>query len=70
MSRCLACNKVMSNRDLLYVEATLEDKTKVYADICKTCRHESMMEHSVLMKDYHCDQPSLESPSTAFLYSE
>ncbi len=70
MSRCRACDNKMSEKDCTFVEYVFEDGTKVFTDYCMDCRFESSMEHSVLMKEYHCDFPSLDALPTSLYYSE
>lgn len=68
--RCKSCNSVMSDKDNTFVEEILEDGTKIFTELCMDCRYESCMEHSVLMKDYHFDHPTLETDITTLSYRE
>lgn len=55
MSRCLACNQIMTTEEMKFIEY-IDDFGKItYTDLCDHCRWESTSEYNILDREYLFD---------------
>jgi hypothetical protein len=52
MSRCIACNHILTVEEMKHIDYIDSLGNVTYADMCDSCKRESNSEYNILEKEY------------------